>query len=100
MVALAGVYRYDSGEIDPRLAKSEANVLHTAIKDKVVKHDEITRIVGTRSKAQLIATFNCYKDEYGASITKVEIGYCFRPWFVKGLSKGEKSYENQISKFY
>ncbi|XP_058194921.1 annexin-like protein RJ4 [Rhododendron vialii] len=68
LVALAGVYRYDGGEIDPRLAKSEAGVLHNAIKDK--NHEEITRIVGTRSKAQLIATFNCYKDEYGASITK------------------------------
>ncbi|KAG5565100.1 hypothetical protein RHGRI_001106 [Rhododendron griersonianum] len=68
LVALAGVYRYDGGDIDPRLAKSEADVLHNAIKDK--NHEEITRIVGTRSKAQLVATFNCYKDEYGASITK------------------------------
>ncbi|KAH7860716.1 hypothetical protein Vadar_017142 [Vaccinium darrowii] len=69
LVALVGVYRYDGPEIDPRLAKSEAEVLHNAVQDKAHR-EEITRIISTRSKAQLIATFNRYKDEYGASITK------------------------------
>ncbi|KAE9462964.1 hypothetical protein C3L33_05129, partial [Rhododendron williamsianum] len=42
LVALVGVYRYDGAEIDTRLAKTEADVLHNAIKDK--NHEEITRI--------------------------------------------------------
>ena len=66
-----GIYRYDGDEIDARLAKSEANVLHNAIKEKVFNHKEVIRIVSTRSKAQLMATFNRYKDEYDTSITKV-----------------------------
>ncbi|XP_057502646.1 annexin-like protein RJ4 [Actinidia eriantha] len=70
LVALVGIYRYDGDEIDARLAKSEANVLHNAIKEKVFNHEEVIRIVSTRSKAQLMATYNRYKDEYDTSITK------------------------------
>ena len=73
LVVLVGVYshivlmRY----IYVKLANLEANALHNAIKEKVLNRDEIVRIVSKRSKAQLMATFNHYKDEYGASITKV-----------------------------
>ncbi|PSS09938.1 Annexin-like protein [Actinidia chinensis var. chinensis] len=70
LVALVGIHRYDGDEIDASLANSEANVLHTAIKESVLNHDEIIRVASTRSKAQLMATFNCYKDEHGISITK------------------------------
>ncbi|KAF7139552.1 hypothetical protein RHSIM_Rhsim07G0065300 [Rhododendron simsii] len=70
LVALVGIYRYDGNEIDAHLANSEANVLHNAIEEKALNHDEIIRIVSTRSKAQLMATFNRYKDDYGTSITK------------------------------
>lgn len=76
LVALVGVYRFDGPDIDPILAKSEAEVLHNAVKARA-NHEEITRIIGTRSKAQLVATFNRYKDEYGASIKKVEIEILF-----------------------
>ncbi|KAH7863161.1 hypothetical protein Vadar_014093 [Vaccinium darrowii] len=68
--SLVGIYRYDGDEIDAYLAHSEANVLHNAIEEKVLNHDEVIRIVSTRSKAQLMATFNRYKDDYGTSITK------------------------------
>ncbi|GFZ02607.1 annexin 8 [Actinidia rufa] len=61
---------YDGDEIDASLANSETHVLHTAIKESVLNHDEIIRVASTRSKAQLMATFNCYKDEHGISITK------------------------------
>lgn len=70
LVALAGIYRYDGGEIDTKLAKSEAGVLHKVILDKAANHEDVIRIVSTRSKAQLVATFNRYKDDFGASITK------------------------------
>ena len=73
LVALVGTYRYDGGEIDTRLAHAEAKTLHDAINEKAFGHEEVIRILTTRSKAQLNATFNCYKDEYGTTINKVWI---------------------------
>lgn len=73
LVALVGTYRYDGDEVNVKLADSEAKVLHHAIKEEVMDKDEIIRIVSTRSKAQLMATFNRYKVDYGTSITKVKI---------------------------
>lgn len=66
-------YRYDGPEINETLAKSEADILHEAIKDKIFNHEEVIRILTTRSKAQLKASFNRYRDEHGTSITKVQI---------------------------
>ncbi|KAJ4971696.1 hypothetical protein NE237_004795 [Protea cynaroides] len=68
--ALVGTYRYDGDEINASLAQWEAGLLHEVIQKKVINHEEVVRILGTRSKAQLNATFNCYKDEHGISITK------------------------------
>ncbi|CAH9091880.1 unnamed protein product [Cuscuta europaea] len=45
-------------------------MLHGAIRKKEFGHEEIVRILSTRSKSQLIATFSRYKDEHGCSITK------------------------------
>lgn len=66
-------YRYDGPEINETLAKSEADILHEAIKDKIFNHEEVIRILTTRSKAQLKASFNRYRDKHGTSITKVQI---------------------------
>ncbi|KAF3970118.1 hypothetical protein CMV_006153 [Castanea mollissima] len=63
-------YRYDGPEINERLAKFEADILHEAIKDKIFNHEEVIRILTTRSKAQLKSSFNRYRDEHGTSITK------------------------------
>ncbi|KAE9462963.1 hypothetical protein C3L33_05128, partial [Rhododendron williamsianum] len=74
--------------------------LHNAIKDK--NHEEITRIVGTRSKAQLVATFNCYKDEYGASITKHLVNDPANPYLaavstaVRCIKDPKKYYEKLL----
>ncbi|XXG52820.1 hypothetical protein AAC387_Pa03g1032 [Persea americana] len=70
LVALVGTYRYSGGEIDTRLAHAEAKALHDAIEEKAFGHEEVIRILTTRSKAQLNATFNCYKDEYGTTVNK------------------------------
>ncbi|KAH0460839.1 hypothetical protein IEQ34_008414 [Dendrobium chrysotoxum] len=70
LVGLVSTYRYDGKEIDNSLALSEANILHDVIRKKLFNHDEVIRIFTTRSKAQLIATFNIYKDEHGISISK------------------------------
>ncbi|KAK3143006.1 hypothetical protein QOZ80_4BG0356330 [Eleusine coracana subsp. coracana] len=71
LLALVSIYRYEGDIVDTRLAKSEAKVLHEAIKNGTTDHDELIRIVGTRSKAQLDATFSCFRDEHGTSITKI-----------------------------
>ncbi|CAH1440298.1 unnamed protein product [Lactuca virosa] len=38
--------------------------------EKTFNHEEILRIITTRSKPQLMATLNHYKDEHGCSMTK------------------------------
>ncbi|NP_001289780.1 Annexin-like protein RJ4-like [Nelumbo nucifera] len=70
LVALVSTYRYDGDEVDVSLAGSEAKILHNMIEGKSFNHEEVIRILSTRSKAQLNATFNRYKDTHGASITK------------------------------
>ncbi|XP_020275734.1 annexin-like protein RJ4 [Asparagus officinalis] len=70
LVALVSTYRYDGVEINETLAELEAKTLHNSIVQKSFHHDEIVRILSTRSRAQLNATFNHYKDEYGTSISK------------------------------
>ncbi|KAJ7949332.1 Annexin [Quillaja saponaria] len=73
LVALVSTFRYGGDEINARLANSEADVLHDDIKDKK-NHEEVIRILSTRSKSQLIATFNRYRDDHGSSITKHLLG--------------------------
>lgn len=73
LVAVTSAYRYDGSEVDEAVAHAEAITLHDEIQRNPLKHEEIIRVLGTRSKAQLNATFNIYKDIYGTSITKVYI---------------------------
>ncbi|BFG20410.1 hypothetical protein CerSpe_066840 [Prunus speciosa] len=70
LVALVTTYRYDGSEINAKLANSEADILHDAIKDKAFNHEEVIRILSTRSKTQILATFNRYRDDHGISISK------------------------------
>ncbi|KAI9072041.1 hypothetical protein K1719_023981 [Acacia pycnantha] len=67
---LVSSYRYEGEEINARLAQTEANILHDALKHKNGNHEEVIRILTTRSKAQLVATFNRYRDDHATSITK------------------------------
>jgi len=57
LLLLVSVHRYESEVTDAKLAETEAEVLHNCIKDKEYNHDEIIRILTTRTKAQLVATF-------------------------------------------
>ncbi|KAM0947827.1 putative annexin [Dioscorea sansibarensis] len=70
LVGLVSTYRYGGEEINASLAQAEAKILHDLFKQRTFDHDEVIRILCTRSKAQLNTTFNCYKDEHGTSITK------------------------------
>ncbi|KAG4145070.1 hypothetical protein ERO13_D05G076100v2 [Gossypium hirsutum] len=70
LVGVTSAYRYDGDEFDETVAQSEASTLHQEIHGKAFNNEEVIRILGTRSQAQLNATFNIYKDIYGHSITK------------------------------
>uniref|UniRef100_A0A0E0HC08 Annexin n=1 Tax=Oryza nivara TaxID=4536 RepID=A0A0E0HC08_ORYNI len=70
LLALVSTYRYDGDEVNDALAKSEAKILHETVTNGDTDHGELIRIVGTRSRAQLNATFSWFRDERGTSITK------------------------------
>ncbi|KMT17074.1 hypothetical protein BVRB_2g041310 [Beta vulgaris subsp. vulgaris] len=62
LLLLVSVYRYETEVSEPKLVESEAELLHKYIKDKEYNHDEIIRILTTRSKIQLISTFYRFGD--------------------------------------
>ncbi|CAL9041694.1 annexin Gh1-like [Musa acuminata AAA Group] len=70
LVPLVTSYRYEGIEVNRKLAKSEAKMLHEKITEKAYSHEELIWIITARSKAQLIATISYYKNEYGKSIIK------------------------------
>ncbi|KHN21299.1 Annexin-like protein RJ4 [Glycine soja] len=70
LVGLVTSYRYEGDEINVKFAQTEANVLHESVKEKKGNSEEVIRILTTRSKTQLVATFNRYRDEHGISISK------------------------------
>ncbi|XP_027342859.1 annexin-like protein RJ4 [Abrus precatorius] len=70
LVGLVSAFRYEGNEINAKLAQTEANILHEAVREKKDNFEEVIRILTTRSKTQLVATFNRYRDEHGISISK------------------------------
>ncbi|XP_072972784.1 annexin Gh1-like [Typha angustifolia] len=70
LVPLVSSYRYEGAEVNVALAKSEAKMLHEQISEKAYNHEDLIRILTTRSKAQLTATFNHYNNEFGNPINK------------------------------
>lgn len=72
LVPLVSSYRYEGDEVNMTLAKQEAKLIHEKIKDKHYNDEDVIRILSTRSKAQINATFNRYQDDHGEEILKVE----------------------------
>ncbi|XP_052196746.1 annexin Gh1-like [Diospyros lotus] len=70
LVPLVSSFRYEGDVVNMMLAKSEAKTLHAKISEKAYNDEEIIRILTTRSKAQLNATFNQYNNEFGNAINK------------------------------
>ncbi|KAL3735147.1 hypothetical protein ACJRO7_024309 [Eucalyptus globulus] len=70
LVPLVSSYRYDGDEVNMNVAKAEAKILHEKISEKAYGHEDIIRILATRSKAQVNATLNHYKNEFGNDINK------------------------------
>ncbi|XP_061344453.1 annexin D2 [Gastrolobium bilobum] len=70
LVPLVGTFRYEGDEVNMTLAKSEAKLLHEKVAEKAYNHEDLIRILTTRSKAQLNATLNHYNNEFGNAINK------------------------------
>ena len=70
LLAVVSAYRYDGYELETQMADSEAGILHEEIQEKTFNHEDLIRILSTRSKAQLKGTFNRYRDIHHTSITR------------------------------
>ncbi|KAJ7946713.1 Annexin, partial [Quillaja saponaria] len=70
LVPLLTAYRYEGPEVNTTLATSEAKILHKKISERAYNDEDLIRILTTRSKAQLNATFNHYNDLFGNPINK------------------------------
>ncbi|KAK7275763.1 hypothetical protein RIF29_16885 [Crotalaria pallida] len=70
LLPLVSSYRYEGDEVNLTLAKTEAKLLHQKISDKAYNDDDLIRILATRSKAQINATLNHYRDSFGNDILK------------------------------
>lgn len=71
LVPLVSSYRYEGDEVNMTIAKSEAKILHEKICEKAYTDDDLIRILATRSKTQINATLNHYKNQFGKDINKV-----------------------------
>lgn len=71
LVPLVSTFRYDGGDVNMMLARTEAKIIRDKISDKDYAHEELIRILTTRSKAQINATLNHYNDTFGNAINKV-----------------------------
>ncbi|KAE9458921.1 hypothetical protein C3L33_09177, partial [Rhododendron williamsianum] len=102
LVPLVSSYRYEGDEVNMTLAKTEAKILHENILKKAYSDEDLIRILATRSKAQINATLNHYKDEFGKDIDedleadpKDEFLSILRAT-VKCLTYPEKYFENVL----
>ncbi|KAM0867804.1 hypothetical protein ACQ4PT_041754 [Festuca glaucescens] len=64
LVSLVSSYRYGGDCVDEEVAELEASRLSEGIRKKEPHRDEVIRIVSTRSKAQLGATLQQYRDDH------------------------------------
>lgn len=71
LLPLVSTYRYEGDEVNMTVAKAEAKILHEKINGKAYADDDLIRILATRSKTQINATLNHYKNEFGKDINKV-----------------------------
>jgi hypothetical protein len=72
LVSLVSSYRYAGEHVDTDVAKLEAAQLSEAIRErKLHGDDDVVRIISTRSKSQLGATFQQYREGQGTDIAEV-----------------------------
>lgn len=72
LVRLVTAFRYSGEWVDDEVARAEAAELHRAVVDgKQPLHGDVMRIICTRSKPQLKATFERYQQEHGKAFDEV-----------------------------
>lgn len=72
LVRLVSSYRYSGELVDDELARAEAAELHDAVvARKQPLHGDVVRVVSSRSKAQLKATFERYRLDHGKAVDEV-----------------------------
>ncbi|RLN28176.1 hypothetical protein C2845_PM05G23900 [Panicum miliaceum] len=72
LVRLVSSYRYSGELVDDELAGAEAAELHDAVvARKQPLHGDVVRILSSRSKPQLKATFERFRQEHGKAIDDV-----------------------------
>jgi hypothetical protein len=88
LLRLVSSYRYAGEHVDMDVAKLEAAQLSEAIREKRLHGDEVARIISTRSKPQLRATFQQYKDDQGTDIVEVrsDLQACVLVHMLSGFS--------------
>ncbi|OIW02104.1 hypothetical protein TanjilG_26644 [Lupinus angustifolius] len=102
LVPFLMAHRYEGPEVNMELATSEAKIIHEKITENAYSHEELIRILTTRSKAQLSATFNSYNDLYGSTINKnlkadpKDKYLAFLRGAIKCLSYPEKYFEKVL----
>lgn len=75
LVRLVSSYRYTDDYVMSELAKFEASLLINAIKKREIHDEDFLRIITTRNKSQLKATFLHYKRLSGKSIDEVTLTF-------------------------
>ncbi|RCV44759.1 hypothetical protein SEVIR_9G403500v4 [Setaria viridis] len=69
LVGLVTAYRYEGARVSDELAAEEAKALAAAVRAapaaRLVQNEQVVRILATRSKPQLRATFKIYKELHG-----------------------------------
>jgi hypothetical protein len=75
-------YRYEGARVSDELAAEEAKALASAVKAappasasaaRLVQNEQVVRILATRSKPQLRATFKIYKELHGKPLEEVSL---------------------------
>ena len=68
-------YRYEGARVSEDLATEEAKALAAAVRAapaaKLVQNEQVVRVLATRSKPQLRATFRVYMELHGKPLEEV-----------------------------
>lgn len=77
LVGLVTAYRYEGARVSDELAAEEAKALAAAVRAapaaRLVQNEQVVRILATRSKPQLRATFKIYKELHGKPLEEVSL---------------------------
>jgi annexin D len=71
LVGLVSAYRYEGPRVNEEAARAEAKELGAAVRSaggKLVAHDDVVRVLTTRSKPHLVETFKHYEELHGRHI--------------------------------